>query len=142
MKTPVFALVLVGIATTSAQPQSAPAFEVASVKPSPPRAGTAGLTAMDTDPAMVRYSNVSLRVLVSIAYRFDSRLIQGGPTWLDDQPYDLAAKLPPGTSKDSVPTMIQTLLVERFKLAVYRETKEQRVYFLVVGKNGPRLKEA
>lgn len=117
-------------------------FEVASVKPAPPRAGTAGFTAMDTDPAMVRYSNVSLKILIAIAYRFDSKLIQGGPTWLDDQPYDLAAKLPPGTAKDRVPAMLQTLLMERFKLAVHRETKEQRVYFLRVGKNGPRLKEA
>ena len=142
MKRPVFALVLLGIATTSAQPQPAPAFEVASVKPSPPRGGTAGFTAMDTDPAMVRYSNVSLRILISIAYRFDSRLIQGGPAWLDAQPYDLAATLPPGASKDRVPSMLQTLLVERFKLAVHRETKEQRVYFLLAGKNGPRLKEA
>jgi uncharacterized protein (TIGR03435 family) len=32
--------------------------------------------------------------------------------------------------------------VEKFKLAVHREIKEQRVYFLLVGKNGPRLKEA
>jgi hypothetical protein len=60
--------------------------------------------------------------LIAIAYRFDSRLIQGGSAWLDDQPYDLDAKLPPGTPK------IAFLLVERFKLAVYRETKEQRVY--------------
>jgi Protein of unknown function (DUF3738) len=38
--------------------------------------------------------------------------------------------------------MLQSLLAERFKLAVHRETKEQRVYFLLVGKNGPKLKEA
>ena len=79
------ALVLLGIATTSAPAQPAPAFEAASVKPSPPRAGTGGLLAMDTDPARVRYSNISLRILIAIAYRFDSRLIQGGPAWLDDQ---------------------------------------------------------
>jgi uncharacterized protein (TIGR03435 family) len=91
---------------------------------------------------MVRYSNVTLRLLIAIAYRFDSRLVQGGPDWLDDQLYDLAAKLPPGTSKDRIPAMLQTLLAERFKLAVHSETREQRVYFLVVGKNGPKLKES
>jgi uncharacterized protein (TIGR03435 family) len=73
--------------------------------------------------------------------RFDSRLVLGGPAWLDDQLYDLTAKLPPGALKDRVPVMLQTLLAERFKLAVHRETKEQRVYFLVVAKNGPKLKE-
>ena len=138
----VFAFLLLGFATPSAQTEPAPAFEVASVKPSPPRAGTAGFTAMDIDPAMVRYSNVSLKILIAIAYRFDSRLIQGGPAWLDNQPYDLVAKLPQGASKDRVPAMLQTLLVERFKLAAHRETREQRVYFLLVGKNGHRLKES
>jgi uncharacterized protein (TIGR03435 family) len=122
--------------------QPAPAFEVASVNPSPPRAGAAALIAMDTDPAMVRYSNVSLKTLIGIAYLSDSRLIRGGPAWLDDQHYDLVAKLPPNTSKDRIPTMLQTLLAERFKLAVHQEMNEQRVYFLLVGKNGPRLKKA
>jgi uncharacterized protein (TIGR03435 family) len=142
IKTADFAIVLLGITAISAHAQPAPAFEVASVKASPPRAGMAGFIAMDTDPAMVRYSNVTLKLLIAFAYRFDSPLVQGGPAWLEDQPYDLAAKLPAGTSKDRVPAMLQTLLVERFKLAVHRETTEQRVYFLVVGKNGPKLKAA
>ena len=137
-----FATVLLGIVGISARAQPVTSFEAASVKAAPPRAGTAALTAMDTDPAMVRFSNVSLKILIAIAYRLDSRLIQGGPAWLDDQPYDLAARLPPGTSRDRVPAMLQTLLAERFKLAVHRETTEQRVYFLVVGKNGTKLKAA
>jgi len=41
-----------------------------------------------------------------------------------------------------VPEMLQALLAERFKLTVHRESKEQAVYALVVGKNGPKLKEA
>jgi uncharacterized protein (TIGR03435 family) len=127
------------IAKPPAQP--APAFEVASVKVAPPRAGSAGFTAMDTDPAMVRYSNVTLKLLIAIAYRLDGRLIQGGPAWLDDQLYDLAATLPPRTPKDRVPAMFQTLLAERFHMAVHRETKEERVYFLLVGKNGTKLRE-
>jgi uncharacterized protein (TIGR03435 family) len=134
------AVALLGIAAISALAQS-PAFEVASVKVSPPRAGTAGFTGIDSDPAMVRYSNITLKNLIAIAYGFDSRLILAGPAWLDSEHYDVAAKLPPDTSKDRVPMMLQTLLVERFKLAVHRETKEQRLYSLVVGKKGPKLKE-
>ena len=38
--------------------------------------------------------------------------------------------------------LLQALLAERFKLALHRETKDQRAYFLVVGKNGPKLKPA
>jgi uncharacterized protein (TIGR03435 family) len=35
--------------------------------------------------------------------------------------------------------MLQTLLADRFKLRVHREMKEQDVYAIVVGKNGPKL---
>ena len=38
--------------------------------------------------------------------------------------------------------MLQNLLTERFHLALHREQKVMPVYALVVGKNGPRLKEA
>jgi uncharacterized protein (TIGR03435 family) len=36
--------------------------------------------------------------------------------------------------------MLQKLLEERFKLAVHREGKEQRAYFIVLGKGTPNLK--
>ena len=121
--------------------QPAPAFEVASVKVAPPRQGTAGFTAVDADPAMVRYSNITLQNLLAVAYRMDSRLV-AGPPWMDEVLYDVVAKLPPGTPKSRVPDMMQTLLQERFKLAVHREKKDRKAYLLVVGKNGPKLKES
>ncbi len=136
------AVLLLSVTALSAPGQAPPSFEVASVKVAPPRTGTAALIATDTDPAMVRYSNITLKNLIAMAYSFDSRLILGGPAWLDDQLYDLAAKLPADAPRDRIPAMLQTLLAERFKLAVHRETKEQTVYLLVTGKNGPQLKPA
>jgi uncharacterized protein (TIGR03435 family) len=38
--------------------------------------------------------------------------------------------------------MLQSLLADRVKLRVHREMKEMPVYALVVGKNGPKLKES
>ena len=35
--------------------------------------------------------------------------------------------------------MLQTLLADRFKLALHREQKELAVYALLTGKNGPKL---
>jgi len=131
----VFAMVLTAFAQSEAR------FEVASVKMSPEHGGTR-LAALDTDPAMVRYANLSLKLLIAMAYRFDSELIKGGPAWLDEQHYDVAAKLPPGAPKDRVPEMMQALLAERFKLAVHRETKDARIYYLVAGKGGPKLKKS
>ena len=38
--------------------------------------------------------------------------------------------------------MLQSLLEDRFKLALHRETKVLPIYALVVGKNGPKLHQA
>lgn len=136
----IIALLAVSLISLFAQPPSE--FEVASVKIAPPRSGSSGFIAIDSDPAMIRYTNITLKMLIAIAYRVNSDRIMSGPAWVDNQMYDLAAKLPPGTPKDRVPVMLQSLLAEQFKLAFHRETKDQRVYFLIVGKGGHRLKEA
>ena len=38
--------------------------------------------------------------------------------------------------------MLQSLLAERCKLAVHRELKDARVFYLEIGKGGPKFKEA
>jgi len=38
--------------------------------------------------------------------------------------------------------MLRTLLEDRFKLVVHRETKDQSVLAMVVGKGGPKLTES
>jgi uncharacterized protein (TIGR03435 family) len=38
--------------------------------------------------------------------------------------------------------MLQSLLADRFKLVVRRETKELPVYAILIGKNGPKLKKS
>jgi uncharacterized protein (TIGR03435 family) len=142
MKTARSAIVLLASSLVLAQPQATPTFEVASIKIAPPRNGPAGYFAMDSDPAMIRYSNINLKILIALAYSVDSDRVLGGPGWLDSQQYDLAAKIPAGVSKDKVPVMLQALLADRFKLVVHSESKNQRVYLLVVGEGGLKIKEA
>src|ERR1017187_1954081 len=79
----------------------------------------------------VRY--MSLYNLLLTAYRLKPFQL-AGPDWLKTQRFDIEAKLPEGAAKNRVPEMLQALLAERFKLAVHRETKDQQVYALVVGK--------
>ncbi|HWB85118.1 MAG TPA: TIGR03435 family protein [Bryobacteraceae bacterium] len=58
--------------------------------------------------------------------------------------YDIDARAP-GTGvppRQDVRAMVQTLLVNRFHLAVHRESKEMSVYALVVSKEGERLKKS
>jgi uncharacterized protein (TIGR03435 family) len=64
------------------------------------------------------------------------------PDWVFTERYDILAKMPEGSNKDQVPEMLQLLLAERFGLKFHRESKEQSIYALVVGKGGHKMKEA
>jgi uncharacterized protein (TIGR03435 family) len=66
--------------------------------------------------------------------------ISGGPSWLDSDRFDIVAKPENRSTPAQVPQMVQSLLVDRFKLKFHRETKEMPVFALVVGKNGPKMK--
>jgi uncharacterized protein (TIGR03435 family) len=126
------------------------AFDVASVRPSPaPDQATmmAGLQAgrkpnwVRVDGSRATFNYESLNDLIAYAYKLRSYEISG-PEWLVTDRFDIAARLPDGATKDDVPEMLRALLVERFKLATHREMSEQPVLALVVGKSGPKLKEA
>jgi uncharacterized protein (TIGR03435 family) len=118
-----------------------PAFEVASVKPAPPATDNRMRVGMGGDAGRVNFSNVTLINVMARAYNVKDHQITG-PDWLKTQRYDIVATLPSGASKDQVPQMLQTLLADRFKLSLHRETKVLPIYALVVGKNGPKLHEA
>jgi uncharacterized protein (TIGR03435 family) len=80
-------------------------------------------------------------------------LLTGGPGWVTSDQYTIQAVIPPSTpaytryqlmtgNAPKLQAMIQTLLVERFKLAVHRETREMSVYALTIAKGGPKLQPA
>jgi uncharacterized protein (TIGR03435 family) len=116
-----------------------PAFEVASIKATDPNPGNAAFIGMSADGAMVKYTNITLRDCIRGAYRArDFQIV--GPDWMTKARFEINAKLPPGASSGQIPEMLQALLAERFKLEIRREQKEQNVYALVVGNEGPKLK--
>jgi uncharacterized protein (TIGR03435 family) len=118
-----------------------PAFEVASIKPSDPNPSSPMWTGMSADEGMVRYTNMTLKDCLRAAYRMRDFQIQG-PAWMNEVRFQITAKLPAGASMEQIPEMMQSLLGERFKLALRRDSKEQSVYALGLGKNGPSLKPA
>jgi uncharacterized protein (TIGR03435 family) len=128
-----------------------PAFEVATVKPSPPvdmaklaeqiRAGKMPRFGPHVNASQAEYTYMSLKELIATAYTVKQYQITG-PAWLATDRFDIVAKLPDGASKDDAPKMLQALLEERFKLAAHRDTQEHPVLALVVGKDGPKLKES
>ncbi len=143
-------LALAGIASGAALGQEAPAaaplaFEVATIKPSEPIGGGPGKMmirmGVRNDGAMVTYTGMTLKSLVQNAYSVKDYQVTC-PAWMDEQRFDISAKLPDGATKDQAPEMLQNLLKERFKVTLHREKKDHPIYALVAGKNGPKLKPA
>ena len=135
------AIVLLCCAAAMAQSTGSLSFEVASIKPSAPQTMGMIRVGMQADGGMLRYSNVSLQDIIRTAYRVKDFQVDG-PDWLNSARFDITAKFPAGATQDQVPEMLQSLLAERFKLLLHRDTKEHAIYALVVGKDGPKLKPA
>jgi uncharacterized protein (TIGR03435 family) len=64
-----------------------------------------------------------------------------GPSWLDEDSFEIVAKMPEGSTSDQIPAMLEALLRERFKLAAHKEDRPRPVYALMVDKGGPKFKE-
>lgn len=116
-------------------------FEAASVKPAvqttgvrvrPSQSGGPG----SSDPTLFAARNWSLTVLIVTAYDLKYYQFYGQP-WMDSSLFDVAAKVPQGTTQEQFRLMMQNLLADRFKLKVHHESKELPLYQLVVAKNGP-----
>jgi uncharacterized protein (TIGR03435 family) len=115
--------VSVGCGTAVCQ---APAFEVASVKPSPPMVFGPGrsnfIGGPKTDAGRATWSNVPLRYYVMQAYGLTiAWRIEGGPNWFTSDNFDIVGTFPAGTSKEQTPLILKTLLADRFKLAAHTE---------------------
>ncbi len=137
---------LLASAAAFAQTPAAPQFEVASIKLAPDlmsqmMAGKPPHVGMKVDGARVDIGAMSLTDLIRTAYNVKPFQVSG-PAWMTKDRWDIMARIPEGVSKDLVPEMLQSLLANRFKLTIHRETKEHAEYALMVGKGGLKLKEA
>ena len=83
----------------------------------------------------------SLKTLLMRAYELKDYQI-GGPAWMESERYEIAAKIPEGATRREVARMLQSLLTQRFRLTVHRETRELAMYALEAAKSGPKLKAA
>jgi uncharacterized protein (TIGR03435 family) len=87
--------------------------------------------------------NATMLDLVRTAYSMDDdSKVQGGPSWLELDRFDVIAKAPPSATQDSVKLMLQSLLADRFKLVVHTGSKPLQVFVLSLGKGKPKLKES
>jgi len=128
-----------------------PRFEVASVKLDESRDGRVQIQRTGS-----RYTarGVSLALLIRNAYNVQESQVIGLPAWADSDRFDIVATMPPdpepavtaaGTPSGQA-SMVQSLLEERFRLTVHRDTRDMPVYALVMAnadrKLGPSLRRS
>jgi uncharacterized protein (TIGR03435 family) len=115
-------------------------FEVASVKVNKNSGPMSAGPQRSGD--LVTMRNTRLYTMIYYAFHLDGRyrLIadQQPQQWWDW--YDIEAKAPVSTTEAEMKLMMQSLLEDRFKLKVHRETRELASYRLAVTKSGPKLK--
>jgi uncharacterized protein (TIGR03435 family) len=116
-----------------------PAFDAATIKPNNSADGGIGAGpiggSLRLTPGRVVGTFTARRIILE-AYHLTSPQLSGGPVWIDNDKFDIEAKAATRANRDQLRQMLQTLLSERFKLAVRHETKEMPVYVMTVGKSG------
>ena len=140
--TGVLVLAAAGTTVLAQDPARKLAFEVASVKKSPPATGGTRVVFGSREGDRWLAENATLRILLRNAYDaqygMDGQIV-GGPPWTDTDRFDIQATMAPGTSNDDMNAMVRTLLAERFQLRTHTERRDLPVYVLVVARNDGRL---
>ena len=156
MRVPAFALALAALtAGADAQPPAArpsasperPTFEVASIRSNKSGSPSSGANAQPGGRVTVR--NVSLYDLVRNANALQPYEIAAAdrlPAWITAEKWDIEAKGPEQANQPLLRTMLQNLIVDRFKLVTRRETRDVAVYALVLVRSdrrlGPQLRQS
>jgi uncharacterized protein (TIGR03435 family) len=117
------------------------AFEAASIKPN-----TSGDWRRAMGPApggRFTATNVPSRDLIAYAYGISqdsvSFRIVGGPTWIDEDRFDVNAVVTGAWTPPQMREMVRTLMADRFRLATHAEAREMPTYTLAVVPNQPLL---
>lgn len=140
---------LAGLVTLSVWPGfcqpafEAPVFEIADIHPSaaamnPFTFVSGGMLRGD------RYDlhKATMLDLIRIAYQVAPETVLGGPDWLEFDRFDVTARAPARSSPETVRRMLQSLLADRFHLAINRDTRPMPAWFLSKGKMSPKLTQS
>jgi uncharacterized protein (TIGR03435 family) len=133
--------IVLGATALFGQNPARPSFEVASIRPSAPGPPQQGVAGARIDGAQFRTAYLTLKDYIGLAYRLKLYQISG-PDWIGTDRFDVAATLPEGTLPAQIPSMMGTLLEERFQLKLHREKKEFPIYALEIAKGGLKMAEA
>ena len=125
-------------------------FEAASVKPSNTSNPGAGIRRQPG--GRFNTINTPVKMLILFAYQIQDHQLAGGPNWIANDRFDIVAKMEgdppaivPGSGADHMMLAMRTLLADRFKLVVHRETRQLDIYAMTLarpGQPGAALKPA
>ena len=125
-------------------------FEAASVKPSDSKLPGMGIRRQPG--GRFNTINTPVKLLITFAYQIQDYQLVGAPGWINNDRFDIVAKFPgdppaivPGSGADHMMLAMRTLLADRFKLVVHRETRQLDTYALTLvkpGQAGPAMKPA
>ena len=143
MKRGLLAAVLLASSATVIGQQPAPqqAFDVVSIKPSPPGAQN---RLPRISPGRVELFNTTLKQLIASAYSrfpFDPREVMGGPSWIDSERFDIVATMerPPRFDQTGMlgelNGMLRALIEQRFGVKAHNEQREGDVYTLTFARS-------
>jgi uncharacterized protein (TIGR03435 family) len=122
----------------SSAPPTPPRFDVASVKPN--RSADASMRFEAQPGRRVIIVNIPLKQLIRAAYTLQLDQIVNAPDWTDSERFDISALADrditgatwmPGQFAP-MQLMIQSLLVDRFKMRSHTEKRQSQAYALVV----------
>lgn len=118
------------------QTDTRPHFVVASVKK--PADQDVFSTRPERSRGRIRWTT-QLSYLIGYAYRLDFSRVDGSHLGAI---YSVEATFDAANTEDQVRQMMQSLLIERFKMRSHRVTTETDGYALSIGRNGPKLTPA
>src|SRR5262245_4457187 len=120
---PMLLATVVAAASLRGQTPVAPrllAFDVVSIKPN--TSGEQGGTSRG-QPGRYQGINVTLKRVITLAYR-PVQEFAGGPDWINTAHFDIEARAEGNPNQEQMLEMLRTMLADRFKLVVHKETKE------------------
>jgi bla regulator protein BlaR1 len=141
--------IVVGIGARQVRAQSpegqpagvAPAFEVASIKPS-----DVGGNYVEITPGTVSVHSATLRTCITWAYSVQRSQVAGANAtisrMLDSGRYDIVAKSASPVPVNQLKQMLQQLLADRFTMTLHRDHRELQTYALLQDKGGAKFRES
>lgn len=132
----VVAVLIGGVVALSAQ-TSARRFEVASIKRND--SGAPGFSGGLSPGGRFNAINTPTARLIRLAYPTAGSELIGAPEWVTTERYDVVAIARPDTTRDEMQAMVRTLLEERFKLTLHRDTRERPTFSLALASSDGRL---